>query len=310
MAPNRSRLLVFTLGLLLAIAALAQVVGGDSSDLVEDGTVSSSSLNDQPSSTSNKASTSPKPASSAETTVTTIPWLPPTSVLSPRPVSFNPIADGATRITGYGSNVVDMVGRWSDYRTIIYRSSNPGTELLIELRNNEQTPIFSLGHSDWNAPVEGLRFLNEVTQDVAEIAITAIADWEIDLLPEAFLWNQQIDSGHLPLPGEFMIFSSTGLNFVGSTENPMTRGIGDLSVYNACHSPCTGDPTIWVFEFAEACSHTPTLSIREADSDLFERTVSPTETGSGKDSVEVRLQSYEWLQVLTPCRWSAEPIAN
>ena len=225
-------------------------------------------------------------------------------------MSFNPIADGATRITGYGSNVVDMVGRWSDYRTIIYRSSNPGTELLIELRNNEQTPIFSLGHSDWNAPVEGLRFLNEVTQDVAEIAITAIADWEIDLLPEAFLWNQQIDSGHLPLPGEFMIFSSTGLNFVGSTENPTAQGIGDLSVYNACHSPCAGDPTIWVFEFAEACSHTPTLSIREVDSDLFERTVSPTKAGLDKKTVEVTLQSYEWLQVLTPCRWSAAPINN
>ncbi len=308
MAPNRSRLLVLTVGLILVVAALVQAVGGDSSDPIDDEATSSSSPNDE--SESGKTPTSVPPTIDTSTTVTTSPSPSTTTISVQRPVSVAPIADGATKIIGYGSNVVDMVGKWSDYRTIIYRSPGAGTELRIELQGNDQVPVLSLGYPGQSAPIEGLRFLSEVTQDIESIAVTAAAGWEIILLPEAFLWNQQIDAGNLPQAGEFMIFSSNGLNFVGSEQNPVAQGVGDLRVYNACHSPCSEEATPWVFELGPDCSNTPSLSIREAGSDLFQRTISPTKSESDKEVIEVILEHYDWLEVLTPCRWSATPTSN
>lgn len=308
MAPNRSRLLVLIVGLLLAVAALVQAVGGDSSDPIDGEATSSSSPNDE--SESGKTPTSVPPTTATSTTVTTSPSPSTTTISVQRPVSVAPIAGGATRITGYGSNVVDMVGKWSDYRTIIYRSPGAGTELRIELQDKDQVPVLVLGYPGQSAPIEGLRFLSEVTQDVQSIAVTAAADWEMVLLPDAFLWNQQIDAGNLPQAGEFMIFSSNGLNFVGSEQNPVAQGIGDLRVYNACHAPCSEEAIRWVFELGPDCSNTPSLSIREVGSDLFQRTISPTKSESDKKIMEVTLENYDWLEVLTPCRWSATPTSN
>ena len=308
MAPNRSRLLVVTVGLLLAIAAIIQAIGGDNSlDLVDPETASSSSSHETSATDSHIASTSLPPTSAPSTTITPAPSpSPQTSMYNP-PISVTSIGEGAIRISGYGAKVMDAGDEWSNYRTAIYRSDGPGSELLIKLLGDDQVPVFSFGYSDRNSPIEGLRFLTEITEDVQEIVVTATAGWEIDLLPDAFLWNQQIDAGNTPQAEDLMLFSSQGLTFVGSEQSSAAQGIGDLTIYNACHAPCNDGTTTWVFELGPDCANTPGVFVKEVGSNFFQRTVRPVKSELGKDILEVSLESYAWLQVLTPCQWSAKP---
>ena len=310
MAPNRSTLLVLTVGLLIAIAALVQLLGGDSPDVVENETAPSS-VSSQPSNSSDR-STSVMPTLDTSAPIASTPASPTTTLSVQRPVSITPIADGATRIAGYGSYLVDTdtVGDWSNYETLIYRNTDSGSKLIIELQNDVQVPVFSLGYSEQSSPIEGLRFLSEVTQDVRVIAVTALGGWEIDLPPDAFLWNQQIDAGNLPQAGEFMIFSSSGLAFVGSEQNPKAQGIGDLRVYNACHSPCSEENTTWVFKLGSTCSDSPNVSVREVGSEDFQQVTFSTKSETDQKVLSVEVGSYDWLQLLTPCEWSATPTVD
>ena len=310
MAPNRSTLLVLTVGLLIAIAALVQLLGGDSPDVVENETALSS-VSSQPSNSSDR-STSVMSTTDTSVPIASAPASPTTTVSFERSMSVTPIADGATRIAGYGSYLVDAdtVGNWSNYETLIYRNTDSGSKLIIELQNDAQVPVLSLGYSERSSPIEGLRFLSEVTQDVRVIAVTALGGWEIDLLPDAFLWNQQIDAGNLPQAGEFMIFSSNGLAFVGSEQNPKAQGIGDLRVYNACHSPCSEETTTWVFKLGPTCSDSPKVSVREVGSDVFKQVTFSTKSESDQKVLSVEVGSYDWLQLLTPCEWSAIPTVD
>ena len=310
MAPNRSTLLVLTVGLLIAIAALVQLLGGDSPDVVENETALSS-VSSQPSNSSDR-STSVMSTTDTSAPIASTPASPTTTLSVQRPVSITPIADGATRIAGYGSYLVDTdtVGDWSNYETLIYRNTDSGSKLIIELQNDVQVPVFSLGYSEQSSPIEGLRFLSEVTQDVRVIAVTALGGWEIDLLPDAFLWNQQIDAGNLPQAGEFMIFSSNGLAFVGSEQNPKAQGIGDLRVYNACHSPCSEENTTWVFKLGSTCSDSPNVTVRKVGSEVFEQVTFSTKSESDQKVLSVEVGSYDWLQLLTPCEWSATPTVD
>ena len=308
MAPNRSRLLVVTVGLLLAIAAIIQVIGGDNPlDPVDPETASPSSSHETSATDSDVASTSLPPTSAPATTITPAPLpSPQTSMYNP-PISVTSIGEGAIRISGYGAKVMEAGDEWSNYRTAIYRSGGPGSELLIKLLDDDQVPVFSFGYSDRNSPIEGLRFLTEITEDVQEIVVTATAGWEIDLLPDAFLWNQQMDAGNTPQAEDLMLFSSQGLTFVGSEQSSAAQGIGDLTIYNACHAPCNDGTTTWVFELGPDCTNTPGVFVKEAGSNFFQRTVRPVKSESGKDILEVSVESYAWLQVLTPCQWSAKP---
>ena len=310
MAPNRSTLLVLTVGLLIATAALVQLLGGDSPDVVENETAASS-VPSQPSTPSDR-STSVMSTTDTSAPIASAPASPKTTVSVQRPLSVTPIADGATRIVGYGSYLVDAdtVGDWSKYETLIYRNTDSGSKLIVELQNDVQVPVFSLGYSEQSSPIEGLRFLSEVTQDVRVIAVTALGGWEIDLLPAAFLWNQQIDAGNLPQAGEFMIFSSNGLAFVGSEQNPKAQGIGDLRVYNACHSPCSEETTTWVFKLGSTCSDSPKVSVRKAGSDVFKQVTFSTKSESDQKVLSLEVDSYDWLQLLTPCEWSATATAD
>ena len=218
-APNRSRLLVVTVGLLLAIAAIIQAIGGDSSpDPVDPETVSSSSSQETSTADSDIASTSVPPTNASSTTITTpIPSSPQTSI-NYSPTSTASIGEGAVRISGYGPKVITAGDEWPSYRTVIYRSKGSGSELLIDLRDDDQVPVFSFGHSDANSPIEGLRFLTEITEDVEFIVVTATAGWEIDLLPDAFLWNQQMDAGNTPKAEDLMLFSCpfAGINCISN----------------------------------------------------------------------------------------------
>ena len=310
MAPNRSTLLVLTVGLLIATAALVQLLGGDSPDVVENETAASS-VSSQPSTPSDR-STLVMSTTDTSAPIASAPASPKTTVSVQRPLSVNPIADGATRIVGYGSYLVDAdtVGDWSKYETLIYRNTDSGSKLIVELQNDVQVPVFSLGYSEQSSPIEGLRFLSEVTQDFRVIAVTALGGWEIDLLPGAFLWNQQIDAGNLPQAGEFMIFSSNGLAFVGSEQNPKAQGIGDLRVYNACHSPCSEENTTWVFKLGSTCSDSPNVSVREVGSEDFQQVTFSTKSETDRKVLSVEVGSYDWLQLLTPCEWSATPTVD
>ena len=312
MAPNRSTLLVLTVGFLIATAALVQLLGGDSPDVVENETAASSVSSQPSTSASSDRSTSVMSTTDTSAPIASTPASPTTTLSVQRPVSITPIADGATRIAGYGSYLVDTdtVGDWSNYETLIYRNTDSGSKLIIELQNDVQVPVFSLGYSEQSSPIEGLRFLSEVTQDVRVIAVTALGGWEIDLLPDAFLWNQQIDAGNLPQAGEFMIFSSNGLAFVGSEQNPKAQGIGDLRVYNACHSPCSEETTTWVFKLGPTCSDSPKVSVREVGSDVFKQVTFSTKSESDQKVLSVEVGSYDWLQLLTPCEWSAIPTVD
>ena len=296
--------------LLLGAAALIQALGGDTSKQVDRETAPAATSNEPSDTQSDVTFTSVPPTTAPSTTIKRTASSTTTSTPIQKPISVTQISEGAIKITGYGSSIVDVSGKWTNYRTVIYRSPVPGSQLLIELRGNGQTPLFSFGYPYQNSPLEGLRFLSEDTQAVQEIAVTASANWEIELLPDAFLWNQQIDAGNVPQAGEFMIFSANGMSFVGSEKNPIARGAGDLRVYNACHSPCSEETTTWIFELGPGCSDAPRLSIREVGSDLFQRTIRPTKSEAGKDFVEVSLQNYDWLEVLTPCQWSAKPTSK
>ena len=299
-------LLVVVVGLLLAIAAIVQAIGGDSPDPVDPEMAPSSSSLETSATDSDVAPTSIPPAKTPSTTITrTTAPSPQTSMYNP-PVSVTSIGEGAVRITGYGDKVM-AADEWSNVRTVIYRTTGPGSELLIKLLGDDQVTVFSFGYSDHNSPIEGLRFLTEITQEVQEIAVTATAGWEIDLLPDAFLWNQQMDAGNTPQAGDLMLFSSQGLTFVGSEQTPTAQGIGDLRIYNACHAPCNEGATTWVFELDPDCSNTPEVFIKEVGSNDFQRIVRPVKSESGKDTFEVSVESYDWLQVLTPCRWSTQP---
>ena len=211
-------------------------------------------------------------------------------------------------ISGYGDNTIDVGDSWPNFRTAIYRSDTSNSDLLIELRDDQVT-VASFGYSDSSWPVQGIRWLDDVTQGVKEIVVSASASWEIDLLPDAFLWNQQIDAGKIPQTEDLLLFSSQGLTFVGSQQNPSAEGIGDLMIYNACEGPCKEASTNWVFQLDPDCSSVPAVFVREVGNPFFER-VSPSNSGLGEQPLEVTLRPYEWLQVLTHCRWSATPTAG
>jgi len=261
-APNRSRLLVVSVGLLLAIAAIIQAVGGDNSpDPADAATTSSPSSYETSAADSDIAPTSLPPTSAPSTTITPAPSSSPQTSMYNPPISITSIGEGAVRISGYGAKVIDAGDEWSSYRTVIYRSDGPGSELLIKLLGDHQVPVFSFGYSGRNSPIEGLRFLTEITEGVREIVVTATAGWEIDLLPDAFLWNQQIDAGNTPQAEDLMLFSSQGLIFVGSEKSPAAQGIGDLRIYNACHAPCNEGTITWVFELGSDCTNTPGVFI-------------------------------------------------
>jgi hypothetical protein len=211
-------------------------------------------------------------------------------------------------ISGYGDNTIDVGESWPNFRTAIYRSDTSNSDLLIELRDDQVT-VASFGYSDSSWPVQGIRWLDDATQGVKEIVVSASAGWEIDLLPDAFLWNQQIDAGKTPQPEDLLLFSSQGLTFVGSQQNPSAEGIGDLMIYNACEGPCKEESTNWVFQLDPDCSPIPAVFVREVGNPFFER-ISPSNSGLGEQPLEVTLRPYEWLQLLTHCRWSAAPTAG
>ena len=150
---------------------------------------------------------------------------------------------------------------------------------------------------------------DDTRTDITGMVVSASAGWEIDLLPDAFLWNQQIDAGKTPQPEDLLLFSSQGLTFVGSQQNPSAEGIGDLMIYNACEGPCKEESTNWVFQLDPDCSSIPAVFVREVGNPFFER-ISPSNSGLGEQPLEVTLRPYEWLQVLTHCRWSAAPTAG
>lgn len=309
-APNRSRLLVVTVGLLVALAAIIQAIGSDNSpDPVDPATVSSSSSEGTSTAKSDSASTSTLSTTAPSTIITpTTSFLPPTSSV-PYPVSFTAIGEGAITISGYGNNVIDAGDEWPNYRTAIYRTEDPDSGLIIELRDN-QIVVASFGYSDSGWPVQGIRWLDDITQGVQEIVVTASAGWEIDLLPDSFLWNQQIDTGNTPQLEDLLLFSSQGLTFVGSPQTRSAEGVGDLMIYNACEGPCNEEPTTWVFQLSPDCSgNTPDFFIKEVGTPFFEQ-ISETDPRFGQQSQEtmfVTLDTYDWLQVLTPCEWVVQP---
>ena len=312
MAPNRSRLLVVTVGFLLAVAAIIQAFGGDSSpDPVDPETVSSSSPQATSTADSDVESASVAPTNASSTTITPTASSSPSTTSAQYPVTSTFIGEGAVRISGYGTEVITVGDEWSSYRTAIYRSTAPNSGPIIELRDN-QTAVASFGYSDsaggagdgGNWPVQGIRWLEDTTQGVQEIVVTASAGWEIDLLPDAFLWNQQIDAGNSPEPGDRFMFSSEGLTFVGIGH----QGVGDFMVYNACEGPCNEEKTYWLIELNPDCGITaPDLFVKEVGNPFFEQiSYQDPRIGSARMwTVNVVLDSYDWLQVLTPCEWTA-----
>ena len=211
-------------------------------------------------------------------------------------------------VTGYGNNVFEVGDIWANFRTAIYRSDTANSDLVIELRDDQVT-VASFGYSDSGWPIQGIRWLDDVTQGVKEIAVSASNGWEIDLLPDAFLWNQQLDAGNVPQPEDLLLFSSKGLTFVGSQRTPSANGIGDLMIYNACEGPCKEAITNWVLQLDPECSVIPAIFIREVGNPFFER-ISPQSSGLGDQTLKVTLRPYEWLQVLTNCPWSATPTTS
>ena len=313
-APNRSRLLVVTVGLLLAVAAIIQAVGGDSSqDPVNPETVSSSSSQGTSAADSEIGSTLVAPTNTSSTTITQTPS-PSTSTTSAQyPVTSTSIGEGAVRISGYGVGSLAVGDEWSDYRTAVYRGTTPNSGLIIELRDSQST-VGSFGYSDsdaadgssgGNRPIQGIRWLEDTTQGVKEIAVTAAAGWEIDLLPDAFLWNREIDAGNSPEPGDRFLFSAEGLTFVGGLEH---QGFGDFMIYNACEGSCNEDKTYWSIRLNPDCRWSaPDLFVKEVGNPFFEQ-ISHQDPRIGSapvGTVIFALETYDWLQVLTPCEWTA-----
>ncbi|MBM35711.1 MAG: hypothetical protein CL460_00895 [Acidimicrobiaceae bacterium] len=305
MAPNRSRLLVLTVALLLGIAALIQVVSGSSNN--ETTSAASPPLDEGEVETAAAISSANSLAGdTSSTTSTLVPAsLSTTTTSVQHSVSIATSDEGAMTISGHGDNVVTVGDDWLNFRTAIYRSKTPDSELIIELREDQIT-VASFGHSNSSWPIQGIRWLDDITQGVREIAVTASGGWEIDLLPDAFLWNQQINAGNTPHPEDLFLFSSQGLRFVGSQETPSAEGIGDLMIYNACEAPCKEGRTTWIFELDPVCSDAPAVFIREIGNPFFER-MSLAKSGLGGEPLEVSLDKNDWLQVLTPCGWSANP---
>lgn len=303
--PNRSRLLVLTVALLLGVAALIQVVSGSSND--DSASAISSPVKEDPVETATTtSSTNSLAVSSSSATSTSVPISPSTTTTPVQyPVSIATRDEGAITISGYGDNVVAVGDDWSIFRTAIYRSKALDSELIIELLD-DQIPVATFGSSNSGWPIQGIRWLDDITQGVQEIVVTAAGGWEIDLLPDAFLWNQQVNAGNIPQPGDLLLFSSEGLQFVGSQQTPSAEGIGDLMIYNACEGDCSEGPTTWVFELHPSCSDAPAVFVKTVGSPFFER-MSPAKSGLGGEPLEVSLGTYDWLQMLTPCQWSARP---
>lgn len=317
-APNRSLLLVLTVGLLLGLAALFQAVsGGDSSDISKPD--SSSSTSDQPDPKQSPVVSTPSTLAnkiSAATTSTTLVHAPPSTTSIDRPVSVTNSEDGVLAVSGYGNAEVELGKIFSDYRTVIYESEVPGAELVIELRHADETSVMSLGHSQSNSDwaIQGIRDLTDRTDEVRKIAVRSPGGWRINFLPEAFLWNQQIDAGNTPQPGDYSVLSTQGLAFVGSVNKPGIKGTGDLLIYNACQNPCDAKKVAWQIDFSrgieadrsQECNELTDLSVKEVGTDVFKNS-SPARSQKWhvNGSVSITLESGDWLEVLTPCQWSA-----
>ena len=303
--PNQSRLLVLTIALLLGVAALLQLIssGSDSNS-----PSTATSLTEKVEPLVNNSTLSSIPESTLTNTPTSSPVATTVTTAAPQTLSVTSTEEGSMTISGYGNNVIDVGENWPNFRTAIYRSEKSNSDLLIELRDDQVT-VTSFGYSDSRWPVQGIRWLDDATQGVKEIAVSASAGWEINLMPDAFLWTQQIDAGNTPQPEDFLLFSSQGLTFVGSQQNPSAKGIGDLMVYNACEGPCKEGNTNWVFQLDPDCSSVPAVFVREVGNPFFER-ISLSNSGLGEQPLEVALRPYEWLQVLTHCQWSATPTTD
>ena len=126
-APNRSRLLVVTVGFLLAVAAIIQAFGGDSSpDPVDPETVSSSSPQATSTADSDVESASVAPTNASSTTITPTASSSPSTTSAQYPVTSTSIGEGAVRISGYGTEVITVGDEWSSYRTwLLYTSPTP-----------------------------------------------------------------------------------------------------------------------------------------------------------------------------------------
>ena len=310
-APNNPRLLVLSVAFLLAVAALIQTIGGDDSANSPDSKAVSSSSSQG----TYEASSVTESGLNALTTVSSTTVAPtlsesPSTTSVPHPVTSISIGNGALRISGHGSDVVSVGDEWMSYRTAIYRGTDSDSALLIELREGE-TVIASFGYLDaaadrsdiGNWTIQGIRWLEDITQGVEEIAVTTSSGWEIDLLPESFLWNQQIEAGNPPRAADRFLFSSQGLNFVGLGH----EGTGDFMIYNACEGPCNEEKTVWSIELHSDCrANSPDLFVRSAGSPFFELiSYQDPRVTSTREKIEIALDNYDWLQVLTPCQWGA-----
>ena len=192
--PNQSRLLVLTIALLLGVAALVQLIssGSDSNS-----PSTATSLTEKVEPLVNNSTISSIPESTLTNTPTSSPVATTVTTAAPQTLSVTSTEEGSMTISGYGNNVIDVGENWPNFRTAIYRSEKSNSDLLIELRDDQVT-VTSFGYSDSRWPVQGIRWLDDATQGVKEIAVSASAGWEIDLKPDAFLWNQQIDKLQLP----------------------------------------------------------------------------------------------------------------
>ncbi|HCK73484.1 MAG TPA: hypothetical protein DHW19_00805, partial [Acidimicrobiaceae bacterium] len=82
---------------------------------------------------------------------------------------------------------------------------------------------------------------------------------------------------------------------------------GDFMIYNACEGPCNEEKTVWSIELHSDCrANSPDLFVRSAGSPFFELiSYQDPRVTSTRATVEIALDNYDWLQVLTPCQWGA-----
>ena len=164
------------------------------------------------------------------------------------------------------------------------------------------------GHAPSAWPIQGLRDVRDVIENVVKIVVGASNAWTIEFLPEAFLWDKELERGNTPQPNDFSVLSADGIAFVGTdADNDAASGTGDLLIYNACQGCGEVRSVIWTLRLDPRCDHTPTVLIKKLGEDFFQRDIRPLKTGSGEQQIQVTLDGFDWLQVLTPCKWSVAP---
>lgn len=306
---NRSGLLVLLVGVLLGAAALVQTLRGDSASSSSEATSATTSqvtkttgedqpccLDEVPTSSTTTSSVSAPTTSSTPTTSTDY------------PLSVSDTDQGVLRVSGYGPKEFQINHVLSKYRTATFRNEDNSSGLTVELRDSNGTSIAVFGHAASAWPIQGLRDVRDVIENVVKIVVGASNAWTIEFLPEAFLWDKELARGNTPQPNDFSVLSADGIAFVGTDAvSDAASGTGDLLIYNACQGCGEVRSVIWTLRLDPRCDHTPTVLIKKLGEDFFQRDIRPLKTGSGEQQIQVTLDGFDWLQVLTPCKWSVAP---